>query len=82
MSAWRQGSWDALAWRVGSWRITAGAGQLVNIFRRIAKARTHSVHKPNYILTPVGSGLYSVVEYSSISQDKPDGISYEGYEFP
>jgi hypothetical protein len=77
-----QGNW--LGKTSGDWFgvITLGSGIVVRIFKRVAKARTHSVHKPNYILTPVGGGLYSVVEYSSISQDKPDGISYEGYEFP
>lgn len=82
IGAWREGAWSTDSWRVGSWRIESGVGTVVTFFRRIAKARTHSIHKPNYTVTPIGDGTYNVVEYSGISTDKPSSISYEGYEFP
>lgn len=77
-----QGTW--LGQTSGDWfgPFLIGAGLTVVFFKRISKARTHSIHKPNYTITAIGDGTYNVVEYSGISQDKPNSVSYEGYEFP
>ena len=77
-----QGNW--LGFTSGSWfgDVVVGLGVTVRIFRRISKARTERISKMNYTLTPLGGGTYNVVQYSGISQDLVNSISYEGYEFP
>jgi len=77
-----QGNW--LGFTSGSWfgDVVVGLGVTVRIFRRISKARTERIAKMNYTLTPLGGGTYNVVQYSGISQDLVNSISYEGYEFP
>lgn len=60
---------------------SAGSGVPVLIFKRIAKARTSRISRPNYNVVPVSSNLYSVTQFSSVSSDKISNVSYEGYEF-
>jgi len=76
-----QGNW--LGFTSGSWfgDVVVGLGVTVRIFRRISKARTERIAKMNYTLTPLGGGTYNVVQYSGISQDLVNSVSYEGYEF-
>ena len=81
MSAWRDGSWETGAWRLGSWRgMEAGTGLVLRYFGRISKARTPRISKMNYTVTPIGDGTYNRVQYSGISADKVNSISYEGWE--
>lgn len=75
-----QGNW--LGFTSGSWfgDLIVGAGVTIRIFRRISKARTERISKLNHTITDLGDGTYNVVQYSGISQDLVNSISYEGYE--
>ena len=79
-SSWGN-SWGT-SW-ADAWGTTGGGGGGVTVtfFRGLSKAHTSGLSINAVTLVDAGGGTYTVTETNTLSGNKTDEVSYEGYEY-
>jgi hypothetical protein len=81
--SWKEPSYNVVKYNVVLEDGTPPGGLCipVQILNGVSKANIHGVSVSGISLTPCGGGTYVVTEFNTVSDNRSDDTSYEGYEY-